>query len=317
MKKLFKLLITWPKFSAKEFLTSYEYYTRGIEKTELQDYKGAIADYTKAIKIDSENALAYFKRGAIKDYLKDFKGAITDYTKAIMIDPKNALSYIGRGRAKATLEDYKGATEDYTKAIKIEPKNGYIYYCRGFSKAKLEDYKGAVLDCSKFIEINPNDFDAYFNRGTFKILSRDYEGAIADFDAVIEINPFHTEAFYRRGMIKIEMGQKYSGNSDLEKAKSFKVLDFLKNSNAEIKMGDQTLFKFGNDLGERLMKVKGSCLKCSNIFTFEEGVNSKRNFGIDDKEKVVMCPKCGAIFTLDMNQSKMTMIQDVSNKFRK
>ena len=69
----------------------------------------------------------------------------------------------------------------------------------------------------------------------------------------------------------------------------------------------------GDDLGEMLMKVKGTCPKCNYVFTFQEGVNCIRKYGINDK--VVMCPKCEKIYTIEMNPSIMTLIQDVSNKY--
>ena len=55
--------------------------TEVYAKDELKDYKGAIADYTKAIEIDPNYADAYNNRGIAKDELKDYKGAIADYTK--------------------------------------------------------------------------------------------------------------------------------------------------------------------------------------------------------------------------------------------
>ena len=63
-----------------------------------------------------------------------YKGAIVDYTKAIELDPEYALAYDNRGASKYYLEDYKGAIEDHTKAIELDPEYVYAYFNRGVSK---------------------------------------------------------------------------------------------------------------------------------------------------------------------------------------
>ncbi|MBO1347059.1 MAG: tetratricopeptide repeat protein [Hormoscilla sp. GUM202] len=51
----------------------------------MGEYSGAIADYTKAIKINSDHALAYKNRGIVRYKLGEYSGAIADYTKAIVV----------------------------------------------------------------------------------------------------------------------------------------------------------------------------------------------------------------------------------------
>ena len=55
---------------------------RGITKGKLKDFSGAIADYSRAIKIDPNYATAYFNRGVSKFYLGDMIGACKDARKA-------------------------------------------------------------------------------------------------------------------------------------------------------------------------------------------------------------------------------------------
>ena len=49
-------------------------------------------DAWKVIELDPENANAYINRGFSKHNLEDYKGAIEDYTKAIELDPNDALA---------------------------------------------------------------------------------------------------------------------------------------------------------------------------------------------------------------------------------
>ena len=57
--------------------------------------------------------------------INDFKGAIADYTKAISLDPNNAEVYLWRGYAKIEIKDKIGACKDFSKAGELELKEAY------------------------------------------------------------------------------------------------------------------------------------------------------------------------------------------------
>ena len=94
---------------------------------------------------------------ACEKKLGDFKGAIADYTKAIEINPNYGRAYNNRGNSKHNLKDYQGAIADYTKAIKIDPNDADYYYNRGNSKEELGDLKGACTDWRKAAELGDTD----------------------------------------------------------------------------------------------------------------------------------------------------------------
>jgi len=62
---------------------------------------------------------AYLIRGTSKYNLEDYKGAIFDYTKVIEINPSHVEAHYNRSHSKYHLGDYKGAEEDTLKAQKI------------------------------------------------------------------------------------------------------------------------------------------------------------------------------------------------------
>jgi tetratricopeptide (TPR) repeat protein len=64
-----------------------------IEAMQKETYKitdGAMSDFNKAIRLDPKNENAHFFRGAAKSELKDYRGAIADHSKVIEINPKYA-----------------------------------------------------------------------------------------------------------------------------------------------------------------------------------------------------------------------------------
>jgi tetratricopeptide (TPR) repeat protein len=99
--------------------TAIEYFNRGVDKYDLGDYRGAIADFNKAIEINPKYAEAYYNRGSAKGELADFKRAIADYSKVIEINPKDAEAYYYRGFAKYLIEDKNGSCLDWKKASEL------------------------------------------------------------------------------------------------------------------------------------------------------------------------------------------------------
>jgi len=52
----------------------------------------------------------------MKHYLNDLKGAVADYNKALELDPDNATAYNNRGGAKMSQGDSKSALEDFKQS---------------------------------------------------------------------------------------------------------------------------------------------------------------------------------------------------------
>jgi tetratricopeptide (TPR) repeat protein len=119
------------------------------------------------LRLNPDDATAYNLRALSKMNLEDYEGAILDFTKAIELDSNYHGTYYERGRCKYLLEDYKEAIQDFTKAIGLNPSE-YVYYDRGMCKYLLEDFKGAIEDYTKIIELNPKCDDAYYERGRCK-----------------------------------------------------------------------------------------------------------------------------------------------------
>ena len=58
------------------------YINRAVNRSETEDYTGAIADFNKAIELDANDAVVYFNRGNTKFNTGDKEGARADWTKA-------------------------------------------------------------------------------------------------------------------------------------------------------------------------------------------------------------------------------------------
>ncbi len=157
---------------------------RGSIKFELEDYYGAVNDYTKAISYGFQDDNIFLERAKTKDILKNYQGAIEDYTKHLYIKNyeivKSAMGYgssggfdtnqeeknfnrvyatvfLLRGNAKFNLDNYVAAIQDYDIAIKIDPLYDLTFYNRGLAKLQLKQKEKGCLDFSKAGELGMED----------------------------------------------------------------------------------------------------------------------------------------------------------------
>ncbi len=154
--------------------TAFGYYNLGLVKYNLLDFKGAIADFDKALEINPEYTIAYNLRGAAKFKIGDYIGAIEDYTKAIEIDSAYSMPL------KYSVRESKGGISEIDKLNVIDPKYAFAYFNRGLARKEIDDYEGAIADYSTAIQINPGFAEAYYSRAAAKYKISDEKGACSD-----------------------------------------------------------------------------------------------------------------------------------------
>ena len=71
------------------------------------------------IELKPDYADAYSNRGVSHSNLNDNKGAIEDYNKAIELKPYNPNLYYNRGLARTALKENNKAIADYQKAADL------------------------------------------------------------------------------------------------------------------------------------------------------------------------------------------------------
>ena len=215
---------------------------RGDEFFETERFEEAISEYTKAIEIDPENAIAYNNRGVAhyKSLKNDgYEKAMADYDKAISLDPDFVTAYINRGNAHTnysrdhhTHQFWVGlgsAIKDYSEAIRLEPDNALFYYKRGSTYHNLafaypyytederrRDIGRAIEDYDKVISLAPDNYArAYANRGAAYYKMDEYERAIEDYNKAISLQADFLMVYYGRGLANLRLGNTSEMRSDM------------------------------------------------------------------------------------------------------
>jgi serine/threonine protein kinase/Flp pilus assembly protein TadD len=216
-------------------LTAEELVKLGDDKSSKGDKQGAISNYTKAIELKPNYAIAHKNRGfarvdlfnrqgkldilgSDKSSKVDKKDTITDLNKAIELNPEFADAYIGRSMVRYALNDKQGAIADVNKVIELNPELAEAYVIRGLVRLSFDDKQGTLTDTNKAIEIKPEFAEAFAVRGLVRLSLNDKQGAIADVNKAIELDPKLAGAYGARSLVRLFTGDKQGAIADSNKA---------------------------------------------------------------------------------------------------
>jgi tetratricopeptide (TPR) repeat protein len=118
-----------------------EYYQRGINDCQKEEYQNAINNFTRAIEINLNLAEAYHSRGSAYVKLRQYSKAIADYTQALQFYNNWEDTYNNRGNAYYKLGEYENAIADYEQAININPNFEVAIKNKAIAEQELREVK--------------------------------------------------------------------------------------------------------------------------------------------------------------------------------
>lgn len=148
---------------------------KGKEKMKQQDYPGAIADFSLALKFN-KSAEALIARGYAYFALGDYNSAKTDADAAIALNQQSALAYLLQGASLAQLGNHRQAIGILTRAIQLNGKLADAYGWRGISRARTRA-NGALEDANQVVNLSSNNPNSYSYSSKIRLLLGDNRGA--------------------------------------------------------------------------------------------------------------------------------------------
>jgi tetratricopeptide (TPR) repeat protein len=120
------------------------------------DYKRAIADYDRALKLDASWMWPWDNRGEAYLRLGNIAQAIQDFHQVIKVAPDYSMGYLDLGIAEVKRKNAPAALSDFQAALKIQPKCAPCLYGRGLAKVMMGDQAGGRADIAQAKTISQN-----------------------------------------------------------------------------------------------------------------------------------------------------------------
>ncbi len=134
-------------------------------------------------------AANWFKKGLDFYEKNNYQKAIECYKKAIESNPKFAYAWNGLGVAYGKLGSYQKEIEYYQKAIELNPNISMAWNTLGVAYGNLENHQKEIECCQKAIELSPNFAAAWNNLGNVFFAQGYYQKAKEHYQKAIESNP--------------------------------------------------------------------------------------------------------------------------------
>jgi tetratricopeptide (TPR) repeat protein len=162
-------LVAYALWRQKGRKQALPYFARALHRALYRDENeldGAIADYSKAIEIDSHLDQAFMNRGELYALRGDHDRAIADFTRAIKLGSRQVVlqGLINRGIAYQQKGDFDRAIADLTRVIKEAERS-------------LRFFKHATAYAGIAASARQARGDAYAKQGDMRAAQADHEAA--------------------------------------------------------------------------------------------------------------------------------------------
>ena len=209
------VLLTWPVAMIIWISGAWEYHPRKSRWHRfylwLQDLlPTSAADYINWGDADFENM--------------NYDDALGDFTEAIRLDPQLALAHLGRGKSYLRNEAFLGkepsdlAIADLSEAIRLDPTMADAYYERAVA-LRARKPEQALADLTDALRLNPDHLNAHVMRGQMYARRGDWEQALAEFTEAVRLQPREPARYRMRAGAYRALGDETQAASDEQKAK--------------------------------------------------------------------------------------------------
>jgi len=191
---------------------------RGETYRLLGKYEEALADFHRAVELNSDDAWALALRGESYRLMGKYEEALSSLNRAIELQPDYAWALTSRGATYRLMGRYEKALADLNQAIGLNSDYAWALTHRGATYRLMGRYEEALADLNRAVELSPDYVRALAHRGaTYRLMGR-YEDALADFNRAIALKPDEDWYQYERALTYRAMGREEEAQDDLAAA---------------------------------------------------------------------------------------------------
>ncbi|MEM7336081.1 MAG: tetratricopeptide repeat protein [Chloroflexota bacterium] len=162
---------------------------RGNTYHDMGQLEDALNDYTQAISLNPQDAVAFYNRGSTYHDMGQLEDALNDYTQAISLNPQDAVTFNNRGNAYNDMGQLKDALNDFTQAIILNPQNAVAFYNRGCTYQDMGQLEDALNDFTQALAINSQYVNAFLNLALVEAKLQQWESVLTCLQQALRLDP--------------------------------------------------------------------------------------------------------------------------------
>lgn len=148
---------------------------------QAKDYTKADQSLSEAISLSHRPGAQLFVNRAICRYqINNLRGAMADYTEALRLEPSNHIARYNRALLRLDVGEYRPALEDWDEIVGSEPANYMARYNRALLLSHLGRTREALKDLDEVLASHPNFEAGFLQRAHLRQQIGDERGAQRD-----------------------------------------------------------------------------------------------------------------------------------------
>lgn len=218
-----------PASRATKVNGAYEYYLRGqgalLEYDNPDNVGRAASDFTRAIALDGNFALAYAARGQATwaSYKENRQPNLVeiarhDCARAVQLDPTAAAAHVCLASVEDATGHYKQAAAEFERALDQDPGNDAAYRGLGSAYEHLGKFQEAERTYVRAIRLRPQYWAGYNWLGAFYMKQSRYADAAEQFKKAALVAPENSRPHSNLGGAYVLMGRYEDAVPQLQQA---------------------------------------------------------------------------------------------------
>ena len=175
----------------------------GAALAKCKRYNEAVIVLKNGIKISDNQFNIHYTLGVSYIGLCEYKKALDEFEKEIRLNPLNPIPYCESAYALYELKEYERAINFLEKSIQLDQYYADAYHCMGATLNNTQRSQDALPFALKAIEIDSSRAEYYFDAANIFSSMRRKKEAIGFYEKAIKINPSYREALYNKGLVHL------------------------------------------------------------------------------------------------------------------
>jgi TolB-like protein/Flp pilus assembly protein TadD len=191
---------------------AFDAYLRGskayITRHEAKDVQTAITEYTEAIRLDSNYALAFVARSIASNELAGwwattpaaardgFDKALADAREAIALAPELGEAHQALAKVSAAVLDFTRASDEYERAVTLAPGNAQVLQDYGRFAVLMGHTDAGVAAARRAVQLDPLNRNSHGDLSMTLVHARRYNEALAALQEALVVDPDYSQPYY-------------------------------------------------------------------------------------------------------------------------